>query len=179
MALSKKTRFDVFKRDGFVCQYCGRTPPAVVLECDHVDPRANGGSDEIDNLLTSCADCNRGKGAGLLSAAPATLAHKSEILQEKRAQLVAYNRLRAASKKQQQKIASDAEAIFRQYFPGKEFTQGFRDKVRLLFVAYLPADDVLEAMTLACCKISRDPEQAVKYFCGICWSKRRENGTHG
>ena len=34
--MSKKMRFDVFKRDGFQCQYCGSTPPSVVLEVDHI-----------------------------------------------------------------------------------------------------------------------------------------------
>jgi 5-methylcytosine-specific restriction endonuclease McrA len=35
----------------------------VVLEVDHVVPRAEGGSDDTMNLVTSCFDCNRGKGA--------------------------------------------------------------------------------------------------------------------
>jgi len=61
-SLSKKIRFEVFKRDGFTCQYCGRMAPDVVLEVDHIDPVANGGSDNIMNLVTSCFDCNRGKG---------------------------------------------------------------------------------------------------------------------
>jgi len=30
--INKKLRFDVFKRDGFQCVYCGRTPPSVVVE---------------------------------------------------------------------------------------------------------------------------------------------------
>jgi len=59
--LSKGARFDVFKRDGFTCQYCGRRPPDVVLECDHIHPVAAGGSNDIDNLVTACADCNAGK----------------------------------------------------------------------------------------------------------------------
>lgn len=61
MAISKKVRFEIFKRDGFTCQYCGRRPPEVVLECDHIDPRAHGGSNDPINLTTACADCNRGK----------------------------------------------------------------------------------------------------------------------
>lgn len=61
MSLSKKTRFEIFKRDGFTCQYCGQQPPAVKLEVDHIDPKANGGSDIEINLITSCFDCNRGK----------------------------------------------------------------------------------------------------------------------
>lgn len=60
--LSKKLRFEVFKRDRFTCQYCGRMAPDVVLEVDHINPVAEGGSDDILNLITSCRDCNRGKG---------------------------------------------------------------------------------------------------------------------
>lgn len=63
MPVSKSRRFEVFKRDGFTCQYCGSRPPEVVLEVDHIDPRALGGADEELNLITSCADCNRGKSA--------------------------------------------------------------------------------------------------------------------
>lgn len=61
MAVSKKLRFEVFKRDSFTCQYCGRSAPDVVLECDHIEPVAKGGSDDILNLVTSCRDCNQGK----------------------------------------------------------------------------------------------------------------------
>ena len=61
MAVSKRTRFEVFKRDGFTCQYCGRTPPTVTLECDHVHPRARGGGNQLCNLRTACSDCNLGK----------------------------------------------------------------------------------------------------------------------
>lgn len=66
MAISKRTRFEIFARDGFICQYCGNKPPDVILEVDHIDPRSNGGSDEDLNLVTSCFTCNRGKGAKIL-----------------------------------------------------------------------------------------------------------------
>ena len=58
-------RFEVFKRDEFKCQYCGRSPKTdgIVLELDHVTPVCDGGRMEISNLVTSCRDCNRGKGS--------------------------------------------------------------------------------------------------------------------
>lgn len=65
--LPKSIRFEVFKRDSFTCQYCGRMAPDVVLEVDHINPVANGGTNDIINLVTSCKDCNRGKGKKLLS----------------------------------------------------------------------------------------------------------------
>lgn len=61
--VSKKKRFEVFKRDNFTCQYCGKEAPDVILELDHIKPVAEGGSNDVMNLITSCFDCNRGKGA--------------------------------------------------------------------------------------------------------------------
>lgn len=63
IAISKKVRFEVFKRDGFKCQYCGRSAPDVILHVDHINPVSNGGNNDIMNLVTSCSECNLGKGA--------------------------------------------------------------------------------------------------------------------
>ena len=59
--LSKSVRFEVFKRDSFKCQYCGKSAPDVVLEVDHIIPVSKGGDNDISNLITACFDCNRGK----------------------------------------------------------------------------------------------------------------------
>lgn len=60
-SISKKMRFEVFKRDKFTCQYCGKSAPDVVLEVDHIKPVSKGGSNNILNLVTACFECNRGK----------------------------------------------------------------------------------------------------------------------
>ena len=65
-AIGKKLRFEVFKRDGFRCQYCGATAPDVLLVVDHVNPVAEGGGNDILNLITACQPCNSGKGKRLL-----------------------------------------------------------------------------------------------------------------
>ena len=75
-AIPQKVRFEVFKRDNFTCQYCGRSAPDVILEVDHINPIANGGDNDITNLITSCKDCNRGKGVRKLT-------DKQEITKEK------------------------------------------------------------------------------------------------
>lgn len=67
MAIGKKLRFEVFKRDSFTCQYCGRKSPDVVLHVDHIEPVSLGGTDDLINLITSCVDCNLGKGPRRLS----------------------------------------------------------------------------------------------------------------
>ena len=62
--LTKKMRFEIFQRDGFRCQICGRSAQdGVPLEVDHKKPIAKGGKTEPDNLWTLCRDCNRGKAA--------------------------------------------------------------------------------------------------------------------
>lgn len=54
-------RFDVFKRDNFTCQYCGRKAPNIILELDHFIPKSKGGKDCLENYKTSCFECNRSK----------------------------------------------------------------------------------------------------------------------
>lgn len=56
------TRFNVFLRDRFVCQYCGRSFPTEVLTFDHVIPRVRGGRTKWSNVVTACAPCNLRKG---------------------------------------------------------------------------------------------------------------------
>lgn len=84
--VSKKIRFEVFKRDSFKCQYCGASAPDVILHVDHVKPVCVDGEDDILNLITSCVSCNLGKG-------PRELSDHSE-LGKQRLQLEALNEQR-------------------------------------------------------------------------------------
>lgn len=61
MAVSKRTRYEVLRRDNHTCRYCGGTAPDVVLTVDHVTPVALGGTDDPSNLVAACKDCNAGK----------------------------------------------------------------------------------------------------------------------
>ena len=60
-SVSPSRRFEILKRDGFKCQYCGLAAPDAVLEVDHVVPVSKGGGNEASNLIAACYDCNRGK----------------------------------------------------------------------------------------------------------------------
>ena len=55
-----------FQRDNFTCQYCGRKSPEAILEIDHRFPKSKGGEDNIKNYITSCQECNIGKGDVIL-----------------------------------------------------------------------------------------------------------------
>lgn len=66
--ISQKLRFEIFKRDNFTCFYCNKNKDddKIKLTIDHRVPIAEGGSDDIENLITSCEDCNSGKSNKLL-----------------------------------------------------------------------------------------------------------------
>lgn len=61
MALTRRLRFEILRRDKHTCFYCGRKAPDVELQVDHVIPTALGGTDEPTNLVAACTDCNSGK----------------------------------------------------------------------------------------------------------------------
>jgi len=52
------TRFNVFLRDRFSCQYCGTGLPASELTFDHVIPRSKGGRTTWTNVVAACSPCN-------------------------------------------------------------------------------------------------------------------------
>jgi len=79
--ISKKIRFEIFKRDSFKCQYCGEEAPNVVLHVDHIQPVSKDGSNDLLNLITSCVACNLGKSATPLSD-QSTLHKQKEMLNE-------------------------------------------------------------------------------------------------
>ncbi len=56
------SRANVYRRDGYACQYCGNTGRNSVLTFDHVMPRSRGGKTTWENIVTSCEPCNRTKG---------------------------------------------------------------------------------------------------------------------
>jgi hypothetical protein len=63
MAVTKALRYQILRRDGFRCHYCGATAEQSKLRVDHVIPEALGGPTEPGNLVTACHDCNAGKAA--------------------------------------------------------------------------------------------------------------------
>lgn len=88
-SLSKKTRFEVFKRDSFKCQYCGASAPESILVVDHIDPLSKDGADEMVNYITACQPCNAGKSDRKLEDATTLQKQKAQLeeLNDRREQL--------------------------------------------------------------------------------------------
>lgn len=63
--ISLKIRYEVLKRDGFKCKYCGAKAGDIELQIDHIIPVSKGGKSDIDNLQTLCIKCNLGKSNSL------------------------------------------------------------------------------------------------------------------
>jgi hypothetical protein len=60
-SIGKRMRFEILKRDGFRCAYCGETSATAQLVVDHVRAVAAGGTSHSGNLITACVPCNSGK----------------------------------------------------------------------------------------------------------------------
>lgn len=188
--LSKRTRFSVFTRDGFACRYCGKTPPDVQLEVDHLVPVALGGGNARENLVTSCHDCNRGKAARSLDDTVPPL-NPEAVLESARAAKAQADALIA----EQRALRDKTDAVYavahplcsrliEVVAPGDEWNDEIDDlcgkacKAVYLFVERLPLAKVTEAIEAT----ERRAEQryvfegsaALRYFCGACWRMVRE-----
>lgn len=169
--ISKRTRFEVFKRDNFTCFYCGRHVPDVILELDHIMPISRGGTNEIDNLVTSCADCNRGKGGVPLSELASKgkyLGAKAELLQEQLEQMKAYNEALEEIKAYEDSCISkfiNKWWTYRKEPPYPHINFMYKQ------IRILPMADILSAIDIAALK-TRCEETMVHYYCGILRQKR-------
>jgi 5-methylcytosine-specific restriction endonuclease McrA len=172
--ISKKARFEVFKRDGFTCQYCGATPPNVLLEVDHITPVCEGGENGEGNLVTACFNCNRGKAGISLSVVPKSLAEKAAEIQEREAQLAGY---REIVQEQVDRIETDMWVVAEVLFPGCSEKGTRRDYLQSIktFNKRLPLHEVIDAAEIARAKIYYSDLRMFKYFCGVCWKKLKDS----
>lgn len=177
MSVSTRTRFEIFKRDGFRCVYCGAAPTSTVLHVDHVVPKSKGGSDDPSNLVTSCQSCNGGKSNVRLedkrySTMDTDMAkdHANQILgylEAQRALMSARDSiLDELCEKWAGIIGWDTDASERSSIAG--------------FVELFSFEDLVRAMEIAGRKFNApvgyapQSTKAFRYFCGIVHTWRRD-----
>ncbi len=166
--ISKKLRFEIFKRDLFTCQYCGATPPKAILEIDHIDPISKGGDNYPINLITACFSCNRGKSNIALGIVLPATDDNIELIKIKEKQLKEFRKFITAVRKREKRDINKVAKIYSDYFPGQILSDKFKKISIGTFLKKLPPHTVEDAMEKAvCCMDNKD--DAVKYFCGICW----------
>jgi len=165
--ISKRIRFEVFKRDNFTCQYCGQHPPSTILEVDHIVAVAGGGDNDETNLVTACFNCNRGKAARSLDAVPQSLAEKAAEVAEREEQLRGYSNIMAARR---ERLEDDVWAAFGHWGQTETTHDKFASMKR--FVDQLGLDEVLEAIDITRAARKAYGQNAEwRYFCGVCWNK--------
>lgn len=180
MSVSVRVRFEVFKRDGFKCSYCGRTAAhGAQLEVDHVLPLAAGGTDDIENLTTSCWDCNHGKAAKLLEEGTGPAVDQSAVDRAKQ---------RVERQRQYAELMAAERALLEQHrwlvligwmraFDGYEQdgklyldTGNWPNETSLeAILRRLPVDRVLHKIELTRRKFGGASLDACRYFYGCCW----------
>lgn len=176
-ALSKRVRFEVFKRDRFQCQYCGQMPPAVVLHVDHIVPVAEGGGNEEPNLLTACEACNLGKGAVPLERIPDSAAAQAKRLTERREQLAAFNAILMEEREEERELLDHLSGYWLEMEgrPGRVFVAGNDWWVGLkTFTKHLPQVEIMDFMERAHPHEEWEEERRWRYFCKCCWNTIRE-----
>lgn len=194
--LGKRLRFEVFKRDGFRCMYCGERPPAVVLVVDHVVPVKEGGTNEIDNLLTSCQTCNGGKGAvSLAQRAPVfdevAIAEAVQEMFERRMAIAAHLHERKAMQAALDEEVEECRALWNQFV--KRAADSDEDWVRNAQEEFHPGsamnwvrrgmtrDDFCDALDVLSSWWRSRPmscRQLWRCFCRICWDAIKAEETN-
>lgn len=179
MAISKRLRFEILRRDNHTCRYCGGSAPTVQLTVDHVIPEALGGRTEPANLVAACADCNNGKSATVPDRQiVADVAQ--DAIRWAGAIRVAVT-LRTHERERREMYAADFLHAWNEYTYGPpndrkpvplsddwELTiRGFHDRG-------LPIEEVVEAVAVAMDNHRVPAAQTFRYFCGICWNVLRD-----
>ena len=172
--IGKKLRFEVFKRDSFKCQYCGESAPDVVLHIDHIKPVADGGDNDLANLITSCVDCNSGKGARLLS--DKTMVEKQrkqlEELNERREQLELMLEWRdglMALEEEQVKSVCERFERWTKYTVSENGEKTLRTLIKKYGVS-----EVIESMMLSVAQYE-EVEKIFEYIGRICATRRKNS----
>ena len=168
-AISQKTRFEVFKRDSFCCQYCGRSAPDVTLEVDHIHPVADGGKNDIMNLVTACYECNRGKGARLLTDNAEVSKQKAQLdeMNDRRKQFEMMLKWRRELESLSEKQVDEVERILMKGY-GMTLTQYGRADIKKLIDRF-GFQEVVTSTEIAYGRY--EPEYAFQKIGGICYNR--------
>lgn len=174
-SLSKKTRFEVFKRDGFKCQYCGASAPDVILQVDHIDPISKDGADEMVNYITACQACNSGKSDRRLDDQTTLAKQRSQLqeLNERREQLEMMLKWRTGIKEIKDIEVDEVCSAWKQHALGFHLNDKGRKEATSYVSKYglLMVLDAVETAAGAYIKRDIDGEFATKESVELAWSK--------
>lgn len=177
MAVSKRLRFEILRRDNHTCRYCGASAPDVQLRVDHVIPNALGGRDDPENLVTACEPCNSGK---------SSMPPDADLVRDIRADAVRWSyamRVVAETRAADQAVRDAYAGLFKAYWD--EWTYGpdsrrvplphaWQESVEKFSDLGLPESEMARAVRKAMARNDIVPESTFRYFCGTCWGMLRD-----
>lgn len=171
MAVSKRLRYEILRRDDNTCRYCGGRAPDVTLTVDHVIPVALGGSDLPDNLVTACRDCNSGKSASSPDAPIVSNVAEDAVRWAKAIETAAA--AREAAMDTQHGWISDFQAAWYSWTDHKDDYFPLQDDFDISLVRFinhgLTIERIISFVRIAMTKKGLDADQRFTYFCGVCW----------
>lgn len=175
MAVSKRLRYEILRRDSNTCRYCGQSAPDVKLTVDHVVPTALGGSDAPSNLVAACKDCNAGKSASAPDAAIVADVDQRAV-QWAQAMNVAVERRMAELARDRARVSRFDEAWRSYHVRGHELPRDLGWKSSVLRFMSFGLDDEFLADAVATAMGNPKPalDEVWKYFCGICWREIKD-----
>jgi len=149
-AISKKIRFEVFKRDSFTCQYCGKKAPDIVLEVDHIEPVSKGGRNDFLNLISSCRECNSGKSDRRLNDNSVLDKQRGQLeeLQERKEQLEMMMRWQKELLLLENSAEDELADFWKQLVPPYCLNENGRKTLKKLLSIY-NLNEIIEAMKIA------------------------------
>lgn len=176
MAVSKRLRYEVLRRDNHACRYCGAAAPDAKLTVDHVIPTALGGSDDPGNLVAACVDCNAGKSSSNPDA-PLVGDVSDAALRWGRAVAEAADTMatKLASERDIQAAFLDAWEDWKHGDPIKLWTvpldKNWRESLSALLRRGLPLEVVIDCIGVAMRRDAVKLPDKFRYFCGVAWRK--------
>lgn len=171
-AIGKSLRFEVFKRDSFRCQYCGAEAPAVVLHVDHIVAVANGGDNDVTNLITSCMPCNLGKSDVELSDHVAVSKARAQLdeLQERREQLELMMQWRNGLRDIRSEAVDQVATYWSSVVVGSSVSDFGKTKLTKLLDKHSPAE-ICDAIDAAAATIVWEDGTPTRESCDAAFSK--------
>lgn len=172
MSVSKRLRFEILKRDGNKCRYCGASSDESPLTIDHVVPVALGGTDDPSNLVAACKDCNAGKSASNPDAAVVEQVAE-DALRWARAQSVAAENMLADLRRRDALRAEFKNAWSSWKAPDGRpvpLPDEWPESVDRFLKVGLPMPVLLDCMDKAMRRKKLRFSEIFRYMCGIAWS---------
>lgn len=176
MAISKRLRYEILRRDNHACRYCGRAAPEVKLTIDHVIPVALGGADEAANLVPACIDCNAGKSSmptdaavveGVASDAERWACAMKAVAEQRSIE-------RAFAREIHDRFLSRWNNWTYTYMGEKKtvpLPSSFRASLDQFMDAGLEIDEIEHLIEVA---MNSHADDVWKYLCGCCWNLIRD-----